>query len=68
MLIAQDGLNTLGFKSGSLDGIFGNLTKTAVEAYQRNRGLAVDGRIGCNTWTALQADVVGKGRTNTTID
>lgn len=68
VLIAQDDLNTLGFKTGGLDGIFGAETQNAVRNYQKSVGLAVDGIIGCNTWSSLQEDVVGTGRTNTTID
>ena len=66
--IAQDDLNTLGFRTGGLDGVFGTQTTNAVRNYQRSRGLAVDGIIGCNTWRSLQEDVVGTGKTNTTID
>lgn len=68
VLIAQDDLNTLGFKTGGLDGIFGNTTQEAVKNYQKSVGLAVDGIIGCNTWRSLQENVVGSGRTSTTID
>ena len=66
--IAQDDLNTLGFRTGGLDGVFGAQTETAVRNYQRSRGLAVDGIIGCNTWRSLQENVVGTGATNTTIN
>lgn len=66
--IAQDDLNTLGFSTGGLDGIFGLATQNAVSAYQRRKGLAADGIVGCNTWRALQEDVVGTGRTSTTIN
>lgn len=58
-LIAQDDLNTLGFSTGSLDGIFGANTEKAVKRYQTSRGLASDGIIGCNTWRSLQENVVG---------
>lgn len=68
VLIAQDDLNTLGFRTGGLDGIFGTQTKNAVTSYQRSRGLSADGIVGCNTWRSLQEDVVGTGRTSTTID
>lgn len=68
VLIAQDDLNTLGYTTGGLDGIFGNQTRTAVRNYQLSRGLSVDGIIGCNTWRSLQENVVGTGRTATTID
>ena len=66
--IAQDDLNTLGFSTGGLDGVFGLATQNAVIAYQRRKGLAADGIVGCNTWRALQEDVVGTGRTSTTIN
>ena len=66
--IAQDDLNTLGFRTGGLDGIFGEQTYNAVRRYQQLRGLSVDGIIGCNTWRSLQENVVGTGRTKTTID
>lgn len=68
VLIAQDDLNTLGYTTGGLDGIFGPKTKEAVRRYQQSRGLSTDGIIGCNTWRSLQEDVVGTGRTSTTID
>ena len=66
--IAQDDLNTLGFRTGGLDGVFGEQTENAVRRYQTSRGLSSDGIIGCNTWRSLQENVVGSGRTNTTID
>ena len=68
VLIAQDDLNTLGYNTGGLDGIFGARTDEAVRNYQRSRGLSVDGIVGCNTWRSLQEAVVGRGKTNTTID
>lgn len=66
--IAQDDLNTLGYKTGGLDGVFGEQTYNAVRRYQASRGLTVDGIIGCNTWRSLQENVVGTGKTSTTID
>lgn len=66
--IAQDDLNTLGFSTGGLDGIFGARTQQAVKNYQQSRGLTSDGIVGCNTWRSLQEAVVGKGATNTTIN
>lgn len=68
VLIAQDDLNTLGFRTGGLDGIFGSATQSATINYQKSRGLIADGIVGCNTWRSLQEDVVGTGATNTTIN
>ena len=68
VLIAQDDLNTLGYGTRGLDGIFGTGTYNAVRMYQASRGLNVDGIIGCNTWRSLQENVIGTGRTTTTID
>lgn len=68
VLIAQDGLNTLGYTTGGLDGSFGPATRNAVIQYQRSKGLSADGVVGCNTWRSLQEDVVANGRTATTID
>lgn len=66
--IAQDDLNTLGYTTGGLDGIFGGKTFNAVKRYQTSRGLVSDGIIGCNTWRSLQENVVGTGATSTTIN
>ena len=67
VLIAQDALNTLGLKTGGLDGIFGPITRDAVITFQKNNGLVQDGIIGQITWSELMNQVVGKGATNTTI-
>lgn len=55
--VLQDALNTLGYNAGAIDGIFGNNTKNAVIRYQRARGLAQDGIVGCNTWRTLTTQV-----------
>lgn len=38
---------------GSVDGIFGSRTESAVRAFQSANGLAVDGIVGPNTWASL---------------
>lgn len=67
VLIAQDALNTLGFDTGGLDGVFGNKTRNAVISYQTNNGLSQDGIIGNITWNSLMKEVVGNGASSTTI-
>lgn len=67
VLILQDALNTLGFIGAGLDGIYGRGTVDAVERYQKSRGLNVDGKVGCDTWTAITKEVKGTGATDTTI-
>jgi peptidoglycan hydrolase-like protein with peptidoglycan-binding domain len=39
-----------------IDGDFGPVTKTAVETFQRDSKLSVDGIVGPNTWAALGGD------------
>lgn len=50
----QHRLNQLGFDAGSEDGIFGPLVQAAVEDFQRNVGLNVDGAAGPSTVELLR--------------
>lgn len=68
VLIVQDSLNTLGYSSGALDGIFGPTTRSAVVRYQNANGLSADGIVGCNTWRSIVSNILGRGRTGTTVD
>ncbi len=49
----QDKLNTLGYNSGNVDGIFGAKTYAAVTAFQKANNLGVDGIVGKLTWGKL---------------
>lgn len=46
-------LRNAGFSPGTIDGIFGSRTQSAVIAFQRSENLVPDGIVGVNTWTAL---------------
>ena len=48
-------LNENGFDAGKVDGSFGPNTLKAVKAYQKAKGLSVDGVAGKNTWASLLA-------------
>lgn len=50
---AQRLFNALGYDCGTVDGAFGSKTKAAAKAFQKAKGLDVDGVIGKDTWNAL---------------
>lgn len=52
VVTAQNALTKAGFYAFA-DGGFGPLTKTAVQLFQRSKGLADDGIIGDDTWKSL---------------
>jgi peptidoglycan hydrolase-like protein with peptidoglycan-binding domain len=49
----QELLQYRNFSPGAIDGSFGPKTESAVETFQANRGLKVDGVVGKETWEAL---------------
>jgi peptidoglycan hydrolase-like protein with peptidoglycan-binding domain len=50
----QNTLATLEYYTGSVDGVYGPETTQAVEAFQKDAGIAVDGKYGPETHTALE--------------
>ncbi|WP_327591752.1 peptidoglycan-binding domain-containing protein [Streptomyces chartreusis] len=50
---AQCLLGYWGYDVGGIDGVFGSRTENQVRNFQRDRGLAVDGIVGANTWAEL---------------
>lgn len=60
----QRALSALGY-AVAIDGDFGPKTRTAVQAFQRGRGLAADGVVGPPTTRALQAAVAEKAEPRT---
>ena len=49
----QRRLKSWGYYSGSVDGVFGKATRTAVIAFQKKNGLTADGVVGKSTYKAL---------------
>jgi len=49
----QTMLKEFGFYMGSVDGVFGSQTETAVKRFQKQTGLTVDGIVGAKTWMML---------------
>lgn len=58
----QSRLNSLGFDSGKVDGIFGPNTETAVIDFQHNRHLAEDGKVGPEVVTEIHLVTRGEMR------
>ena len=51
----QEKLLALGYLAGLPDGVFGNLTKAAVERFQSENGLVADGNLGRSTIRLLES-------------
>jgi peptidoglycan hydrolase-like protein with peptidoglycan-binding domain len=53
----QQYLTNTGHYQGAIDGIFGPLTDAAVQQFQSEKGLVVDGIVGPMTWGTLNGDL-----------
>lgn len=51
----QGRLRPLGFDAGAPDGLYGEQTRAAVEAFQRSRALPATGEVDCATWQSMLA-------------
>lgn len=60
----QQKLRNWGYYSGSVDGIYGSKTVSAVKYFQRTNGLAVDGKCGPSTLAALGIQVSETSQSN----
>jgi hypothetical protein len=49
----QARLNDRGFAAGPADGLFGDQTRAALEAFQTNQNLPTTGTLDCDTWQVL---------------
>ncbi|SHI52177.1 Cell wall-associated hydrolase, NlpC family [Desulfosporosinus lacus DSM 15449] len=54
IIMLQSELQSLNYDVGPVDGIFGSKTKAAVQAFQRDNNLLVDGIVGPQTQEALK--------------
>ena len=59
--LAQKRLGSLGYANWEADGVFGPLTRTAVEAYQKDKGCPVTGKLDERTWRVLLDQEVRHG-------
>jgi peptidoglycan hydrolase-like protein with peptidoglycan-binding domain len=53
-------LRLLGFYNGSIDGVFNDMTRSAVVQFQLWAGIAPDGLVGVSTWTKLLPPAPGE--------
>lgn len=63
----QKKLKDLGYYNGSVDGIYGNNTKSAVRAFQKNCGITADGVAGPKTLLYLGLGSSSSSSNNNTI-
>jgi N-acetylmuramoyl-L-alanine amidase len=54
----QTALKNINLYEGKIDGIMGPNTRKAIEAFQSQNGLTVDGKVGSRTWHKLKEHLV----------
>jgi murein L,D-transpeptidase YcbB/YkuD len=53
----QVALKNAGYDPGSVDGKMGKQTRSAIKAFQKDNGLAADGKVGKRTWSLLSGNL-----------
>ena len=63
----QQRLKKLGYLKGSVDGDYGNATKTAVKNFQKRNGLSVNGKVNKKTLSKLNSSSAKKARSSDAV-
>lgn len=56
----QQGLKDLGYDPGPIDGLYGNKTRTAIQAFQRDQGINPDGNVSQRLLDSIRAKAAGR--------